>query len=189
MDWSVLIPILVVVVLVAGLAFYLWAAYHSLVGLKTRVDEAWADITAQLHDRAELIPRLVDTVQGYATHEPAVFESVAKARQDTLSAATPREATDAENRMQQALRTVFTTAEAYPQLHASPHFLQLQSELGETQDRIQASRRFYNGGVRELNTKLQAFPNTLFARRLGLARRDFFEVADATVAEPPRVQF
>jgi LemA protein len=190
MDWGLLIPIVVLVALIVIFAVYLWATYHSLVTLKTRVDEAWSDITAQVQRRAELVPTIVATVQGYATHEQGVFDTVARARAETLSASTPAEATVAENHLQRALKSVFGVAEAYPQLQASTGFLQLQSELVDTEDRIQASRRFYNGGVREFNTKLQVFPNRMFARRLGFSRRDFFEVADsAAIAQPPRIQF
>jgi LemA protein len=190
MDWGLVIPIVVLVVLIALVAVYLWASYNSLVTLKGRVDEAWTDITEQLHRRAELIPTILDAVTGYATHEKGVVQTVTRAREESLSAATPGEATVAENHVQQALKSVFAVAEAYPQLQASPSFLQLQSELVDTEDRIQASRRFYNGGVREFNTKLQVFPNSMFARRLGFTRREFFEVADsAAIAQPPRIQF
>ena len=188
MEW--LIPVLIVVALVAIAGIYLWATYNSLVTLKVRVDEAWSDITVQLKRRADLIPNLIETVKGYATHEKSVFEEVTKARAATLSASSPAEASAAENQMQSALKSVFAVAEAYPQLQASQNFLQLQGELVDTEDKIQASRRFYNGGVRELNTKIKVFPNTLFVRGLGFTEREFFEVADAaSIAEPPRVQF
>ncbi|MFC6354958.1 LemA family protein [Luethyella okanaganae] len=188
MEW--LIPILIVVVLVVIVGIYLWATYNSLVTLNVRVDEAWSDITVQLKRRADLIPNLIESVKGYAAHEKGVFESVTQARAETLSAQSPAEASVAENHMQQALKSIFAVAEAYPQLQASQNFLQLQAELVDTEDKIQASRRFYNGGVRELNTKIKVFPNNVFARRLGFSEREFFEVADsAAIAEPPRVQF
>ena len=188
MEW--LIPVLIVVVLVAIAGIYLWATYNSLVTLKVRVDEAWSDITVQLKRRADLIPNLIETVKGYAAHERAVFENVTKARAETLSAQGPVEAAAAENHMQTALKSIFAVAEAYPQLQASQNYLQLQGELVDTEDKIQASRRFYNGGVRELNTKMQTFPNHTFAKQLGFSQRDFFEVTDsAAIAEPPRVQF
>jgi LemA protein len=188
MEW--LIPVLIIVAVVAVIAIYLWVTYNSLVGLGVRVEEAWSDITVQLKRRADLIPNIVEAVKGYAAHERGVFENVTRARAETLSAAGPAEASAAENHMQQALRSVFAVAEAYPQLQASQNYLQLQSELVDTEDKIQASRRFFNGGVRELNTKIKIFPNNLIARQLGFAERDFFEVADgAAIAEPPRVQF
>jgi LemA protein len=188
MEW--LIPVLIVVALVAIIGIYLWATYNSLVTLKVRVDEAWSDITVQMKRRADLIPNLIETVKGYAAHEKAVFENVTKARAESLSAQGPAELAAAENHMQTALKSIFAVAEAYPQLQASQNYLQLQSELVDTEDKIQASRRFYNGGVRELNTKIQVFPNNLIARNLGFTKRDFFEVSDsAAIAEPPRVQF
>ncbi len=188
MEW--LIPLLIVVVLVVIVGIYLWATYNALVTLNVRVDEAWSDITVQLKRRADLIPNLIESVKGYAAHEKAVFENVTKARAETLSAQGPAEASAAENHMQTALKSIFAVAEAYPQLQASQNFLQLQAELVDTEDKIQASRRFYNGGVRELNTKIKVFPNNIFARSLGFTEREFFEVADsAAIAEPPRVQF
>ncbi|QTX04166.1 LemA family protein [Agromyces archimandritae] len=188
MEW--LIPLIIVVALVLIVGIYLWATYNSLVTLKVRVDEAWSDITVQLKRRADLIPNLIEAVKGYAAHEKSVFENVTEARAETLSAQGPAEASAAENHMQQALKSIFAVAEAYPQLQASQNFLHLQSELVDTEDKIQASRRFYNGGVRELNTKIQVFPNTLFVRGLGFREREFFEVTEpAAIAEPPRVQF
>ena len=188
MGW--LIALIVVVVLVIIIGIYLWATYNSLVTLNVRVDEAWSDITVQLKRRADLLPNLIETVKGYAAHERGVFEAVTKARAETLSAQGPAEASVAENHMQSALKSIFAVAEAYPQLQASTNFLQLQAELVDTEDKVQASRRFYNGGVRELNTKIKVFPNNIFAKRLGFTARDFFEVADlAAIAEPPRVQF
>ena len=187
---ELLIVIGVIVLLVVIIGIYLIATYNSLVGLNVRVDEAWSDITVQLKRRADLIPNLIEAVKGYAAHEKAVFENVTKARAETLSAQGPADAAVAENHMQQALKSIFAVAEAYPQLQASQNYLQLQGELVDTEDKIQASRRFYNGGVRELNTKIKVFPNTLFVRGLGFKEREFFEVTDsAAIAEPPRVQF
>jgi LemA protein len=186
----VLVVVGVIVVLIVAVGIYLWATYNSLVQLGVRVDEAWSDITVQLKRRADLIPNLIDTVKGYAAHEKAVFENVTRARAETLSASSPGEAGAAEGHLQQALKSLFAVAEAYPQLQASQNFLQLQAALVDTEDKIQASRRFYNGGVREFNTKIKVFPNNLFARRLGFSEREFFEVDNlAAIAEPPRVQF
>jgi LemA protein len=188
MEWLIIVGVLVLLVVIAGI--YLWSTYNSLVTLGVRVDEAWSDITVQLKRRADLIPNIIEAVKGYAAHEKQVFENVTRARAETLTATTPVEASLAENHMQQALKSVFAVAEAYPQLQASQNFLQLQSELVDTEDKIQAARRFYNGGVRDLNTKIKTFPNTLFVRNLGFKERDFFEVDEpAAIAEPPRVQF
>ncbi|RKR75007.1 LemA family protein [Frondihabitans australicus] len=187
---GILIAVGIVVVLAIIVGIYFWATYNSLVTLKVRVDEAWSDITVQLKRRGDLIPNIISSVKGYASHESGVFESVTKARAETLSATTPAEAAVAETHLQQSLKSIFAVAEAYPQLQASQNFLQLQSELVDTEDKIQGARRFYNGGVREFNTKTQVFPNTVFAKRLGFTNRDFFEVAEpSAIAEPPRVQF
>ena len=187
---SGLVTTLIVVGIVAVLVLYVWITYNSLVALRVRVDEAWSDITVQLKRRADLIPNLIETVKGYAAHEKSVFEAVTQARAETISAQSPAEATLAEGHMQQALKSIFAVAEAYPQLQASQNFLRLQSELVDTENKIQASRRFYNGGVREYNTKLQLFPNNLFAKAFGFSLREFFEVDNmAAISEPPRIQF
>jgi LemA protein len=182
----VAVGIIVLLVVIAGI--YLWSTYNSLVTLKVRVDEAWSDITIQLKRRADLIPNIIESVKGYASHEAKVFQAVTEARAETIGAQTPAEASAAEGHMQTALKSIFAVSEAYPQLQASQNFLQLQSELVDTEDKIQAARRFYNGGVREFKTR--TFPNTLFVKRLGFTARDFFEVAEpSAIAEPPRVQF
>jgi len=187
---EILIVVGVIVLLVVIIGGYLWSTYNGLVKLNVRVDEAWSDITVQLKRRADLIPNLIESVKGYAAHEKGVFEAVTQARAETLSAQSPADAAVAEGHMQNALKSIFAVAEAYPQLQASQNYLQLQGELVDTEDKIQASRRFYNGGVRELNTKIKIFPNTLFVRGLGFTEREFFEVTDsAAIAEPPRVQF
>jgi LemA protein len=187
---EIVIVIIVIVALVVIIGGYLWATYNGLVRLNVRVDEAWSDITVQLKRRADLIPNLIEAVKGYAAHEKQVFENVTAARAETVNAKTPAEASTAENHFQGALKSLFAVAEAYPQLQANQNFLQLQGELVDTEDKIQASRRFYNGGVRELNTKIKVFPNTLFVRGLGFTEREFFEVDEpSAIAEPPKVQF
>lgn len=190
MGTATWISIAVVVLLLVLLGLYLWVTYNSLVTLRARVDEAWRDIITQQERRAELLPNLVDTVQGYASHERTVFQSVTDARTETAAASTPTEASAAEVHMQQALKSLFGVAESFPQLLAGPVFLQLQADLADAEDKIQSSRRFYNGGVREFNTKIQVFPNSLFAKRLGFGPREFFEVSDlAAISQPPKVQF
>ena len=187
---GILVAAGIIVLLAVIIGIYLWATYNSLVTLKVRVDEAWSDITIQLKRRADLIPNIIESVKGYASHEAKVFQNVTEARAETLGAQTPAEASAAEGHMQTALKSIFAVSEAYPQLQASQNFLQLQSELVDTEDKIQAARRFYNGGVREFNTKNRVFPNSLFAKRLGFTERDFFEVSEpSAIAEPPRVQF
>jgi LemA protein len=183
----------VVIGLVLLVGLWLWSTYNALVALNVRVDEAWSDITVQLKRRADLIPNLIETVKGYASHEKQVFEEVTKARAATVSPdalSHPQQAGAAENMLQGALKSLFAVAEAYPQLQASQNFLQLQAELSDTEDKIMASRRFYNGGVRELNTKVLQFPQNLFVKSLGFPEREFFEVADAAaIAEPPKARF
>ena len=187
---SGLVTTLIILGVIVVVAIYVWITYNSLISLRVRVDEAWSDITVQLKCRADLLPNLVESVKGYAAHEKSVFEAVTQARAETISAQSPAEATLAEGHMQQALKSIFAVAEAYPQLQASQNFLQLQSELVDTENKIQASRRFFNGGVREYNTKLQLFPNNLFAKMFGFEARDFFEVDNvAAISEPPRIQF
>lgn len=187
---SGLVTTLIILGVIVVLAIYVWITYNSLISLRVRVDEAWSDITVQLKRRADLLPNLVESVKGYAAHEKSVFEAVTQARAETISAQSPAEATLAEGHMQQALKSIFAVAEAYPQLQASQNFLQLQSELVDTENKIQASRRFYNGGVREYNTKLQIFPNNVFAKMFGFTAREFFEVENlAAISEPPRIQF
>jgi len=183
--------VLAAIVVLGGL--FLWATYNGLITLNTRVDEAWSDITIQLKRRADLIPNLIETVKGYATHEREVFENVTKARAATVSPevmAHPAKAAQAEGDLQNTLKSLFAVAEAYPQLQANQNFLSLQQELTDTEDKIMSARRFYNGGVRELNIKVKQFPQVLFVGALGFKAREFFEVADAaSIQEPPQVKF
>jgi LemA protein len=187
-------PLQLVFLVIAGVSIliglYLWSTYNGLVTLNVRVEEAWSDITVQLKRRADLIPNLIEAVKGYAKHEKEVFENVTAARAATTNATTPTEAAAAEGFMQSALKSIFAVAEAYPDLQASENFQQLQAELVDTENKIQASRRFYNGGVRDFNTMILVFPNNLWARQLGFGKRDFFEVDNPeAIAEPPKVQF
>jgi LemA protein len=187
------IGLIIAIAVIAILGIYLWSTYNGLVTLNVRVDEAWSDITVQLKRRADLIPNLIETVKGYASHEKEVFDSVTKARAATVSPevlAHPAKAAAAEDGFHTAMKSLFAVAEAYPQLQANQNFLSLQQELTDTEDKIMAARRFYNGGVRELNTKIKQFPQVLFVRGLGFKEREFFEVADvASIQEPPVVKF
>ncbi len=164
-------------------AIFLWATYNGLVTLNNRVEEAWSDITVQLKRRLDLIPNLVESVKGYAAHEKEVFTQDTEARSNALNAQGVKETAAAENQFEGALKSLFAVAEAYPQLRANENFLQLQQELVDTEDKVQASRRFYNGGVRDLNTKIQLFPNNLFAGMLGFKSRDFFELEESEMAK------
>lgn len=185
-----MIALWIILGIVVVVALFLWVTYNSLVKLKIRVDEAWSDITVQLKRRFDLIPNLVESVKGYAKHESGVFEKVTEARANALNAQGVQETAQAENMLEGALKSLFAVAEAYPDLKASQNFVELQQELVDTEDKIQAARRFYNGGVRDLNTKIKIFPNNVFAGMLGFKEREFFEVEDmASVEKPVDVKF
>ena len=187
-----LIALLVIGAFVVIAVGFVWATYNGLTRLKVRVEEAWSDITVQLKRRADLIPNLVETVKGYASHEKEVFERVTEARSAVMSATQqgPRETAAAENQFEGALKSLFAVAEAYPDLKANQNFLQLQNELVDTEDKIQASRRFYNSGTRDLNTKIQMFPSNIVAGIFNFVQREFFEVEDmASVEKPVDVKF
>lgn len=182
---TVIVLAVLAVIVIAGIVIY-----NSLVRAKVRVDEAWSDITVQLKRRLDLIPNLIESVKGYAKHEKEVFQSVTEARANTLNAQGVKETAKAENQFEQALKSLFAVAEAYPQLRATENFQQLQAELVDTEDKIQAARRFYNGSARDLNIKIKTFPNILFAGPLGFKEREFFEVEDiASVENPVEVKF
>lgn len=177
----------VIAVVVVG---FVIISYNSLVTLRNRVEEAWSDITVQLKRRADLIPNLVNSVKGYAAHESGVFEKVTEARSAVMNAKGVAETADAENMLEGALKSLFAVAEAYPDLKANQNFLQLQNELVDTEDKIQASRRFYNGGVRDFNTKIQVFPVNIIAGMFNFKEREFFEVEDmASIEKPVDVRF
>ncbi len=184
--------VLGVVVLVV---LWLVVAFNGFVTLTNRVKEAWADIQVQLKRRYDLIPNLVETVKGYAAHESSAFENVTKARAAAMgvSSSKPGSAASAaaEDQLSGTLKTLFAVSEAYPDLKANQNFLQLQKELGDTEDKIQASRRFYNTTVMALNTSLQSFPGNVIANSFGFAPMSLFELAasDAAAAEPVKVQF
>ena len=183
----------VVILVILGVIILLGVAmYNGLVRANVRVDEAWSDITVQLKRRYDLIPNLVNTVKGYASHEKEVFEKVTEARANALNAQGVAETAKAENQFQQALKSIFAVAEAYPDLKATENFQQLSAEITDTEDKIQAARRFYNGSARDLNTKIKVFPTNIFAGMLGFKPREFFEVDEAqaaAVAEPTKVEF
>jgi len=166
--------------------------YNSLVQSKVRVDEAWSDITVQLKRRYDLIPNLIETVKGYAKHEKTVFQDVTEARSNAMNAQDPKAKAEAENMFTGALKSLFAVAEAYPDLKANENFKALQDELVDTEDKIQAARRFYNGSARDLNIKIKTFPNILFAGPLGFKEREFFEVGETeteAVSKPTEVKF
>ncbi|TME62101.1 MAG: LemA family protein [Chloroflexi bacterium] len=184
--------IVVLIVIVAAIALFFVATYNRLVTLRQRVKEAWADIDVQLKRRHDLIPNLVETVKGYATHESTVFQNVTQARAAAVAAgasASPQERAQAENMLTTALRSVFAVAENYPQLQAVQEFKDLSENLTATEDKIAFARRFYNGNVRDYNTSLQTFPTNVFAGMLGFGPEQYFELAEATEREVPQVKF
>jgi LemA protein len=182
-------PVLILLGVIVVIAIAIISMYNSLIRLKVRVDEAWSDIDVQLKRRYDLIPNLVETVKGYAAHEKETFEKVIAARSAAMSAGGAADKAQAENMLSSTLKSIFALAEAYPDLKANQNFLELQRELTDTEDKIQASRRFYNGNVRDFNTKLEVFPTNMMANMLGFKRRDFFEIADAKEKEPVQVKF
>ncbi len=182
----------IILAIVAVLVIFVWATYNSLVTLRIRVDEAWSDINVQLKRRLDLIPNLIETVKGYARHESGVFQAVTEARANVLSAKGPKDTAAAENQFEGALKSLFAVAEAYPDLKANTNFLELQNELVDTEDKIQASRRFYNSGVTGLNTKIQTFPANVVAGMFGFKNREFFDVDEterAAAEKPVEVKF
>ncbi|MBU4338658.1 LemA family protein [Patescibacteria group bacterium] len=179
------------VILAIVLVLIAWAVgiYNGLVTLKNRVDEAWSDIDVQLKRRYDLIPNLVNTVKGYATHERELFEKVTQARTQAMGAQSPAEKAEAENMLSGTLKSLFAVSENYPDLKANQNFLELQRELTDTEDKIQASRRFYNGNVRDFNIKLEVFPDMIVANMLAYKKREFFEIENAVEKEPVQVKF
>ncbi len=187
-----MIAVWIIIGIVAIIGIFIWATYNSLVTLRLRVDEAWSDITVQLKRRLDLIPNLVETVKGYAKHESGVFEQVTEARSQVVNAKGVKETAAAENQFEATLKSLFAVAEAYPDLKANTNFIELQKELVDTEDKIQAARRFYNNGVMSLNTKIQMFPQNVVAAMFSFKQRDFFELeADeqAKADKPVDVKF
>jgi LemA protein len=175
----------VVLIIIAVLALGLIVIYNGLVKARIRVDEAWSDINVQLKRRYDLIPNVVEAVKGYAKHEKDTLENVTKARTAAMDATGLTDKAKSENMLTDALKSLFAVAEAYPDLKANQNFLHLQQELVDTEDKIQASRRFYNGGVRDYNSKLQVFPTNILGSMLGFTNRDFFEVTNQDEVEKP----
>lgn len=189
-------PILIVVIVIVAIVALIGAIagmYNGLVSLNERVNEAWSDITVQLKYRADLIPNVVESVKGYAKHEKETFQMVTEARSAVMGAKTVKQAAEAEKEMQSALGRIFAIAEAYPELKANENFVKLQQQLQDVEDKIQAARRFYNAGAKELNTKIKTFPSNIINNLFGhFKKRDYFEVADAEkekIEKAPEVKF
>lgn len=179
----------IVLIVLAVIALWLVVAYNGFVRLVNRTKEAWADIEVQLKRRYDLIPNLVEAVKGYAAHEKEAFEAVTKARAQALGAQSVQEKEVADNMVTSALKSIFAIAEAYPQLRAVESFTKLQDELSDTENKIQAARRFYNGNVRDLNTRIEMFPYNLIASIFKFGKREFFELENDAAKEPVKVQF
>lgn len=179
----------ILLAVVAVIAIWLIATYNGLITLKNQTDEAWSDIDVQLKRRYDLIPNLVSTVKGYASHESGTLEKVIQARNVAMSAKGPHDKAVAENALSSTLKSIFALSEAYPDLKANTNFLKLQDELSDTENKVQASRRFYNGNVRDFNTKLQVFPTNMIAGMLGFIKREFFEIGNDAERNVPEVKF
>ena len=174
--------IILVVLFVVGI-------YNGLIRKRNRVDEAWADIDVQLKRRHNLIPNLVSSVKGYAKHEKGTLDKVTKARTEAMGAKSPEKKGAAENMLSSTLKTLFAVSENYPDLKANVNFLELQRELSDTEDKIQAARRFYNGNVRDYNTAIQSVPTNIIANMFSFKKRDLFEISDEAVRSVPKVEF
>ncbi len=170
-------------------AVWLIAGYNGFVTMRNRVNEAWADIDTQLKRRYDMIPNLVETVRGYMAHEKEVFEKVAQLRTQAMGAGSMDQKAQAEGQFSQALKSLFAVAENYPELKANQNFLELQRELVDTEDKIQAARRFYNGGVRDYNTAIEQFPGMMIARAFGFAPKEMFGTETEAEREPVKVSF
>ena len=181
----------IVLIVVALIILWVVSAYNRLVTLVNQAKEAWSDIAVQLKRRYDLIPNLVETVKGYAKHESSAFENVTKARAVAMGATSSSDKAQAENQLSGALKTLFAVSEAYPELKANQNFLQLQKELGDTEDKIQSARRFYNTTVMALNTAEQSFPGNIVASSFGFKSMELFELAaaDAAAVNPVAVKF
>ncbi|MBI3232313.1 MAG: LemA family protein [Candidatus Doudnabacteria bacterium] len=177
--------IVLVLLVVAGIAIY-----NGLIRSRNRVDEAWSDIEVQLKRRYDLIPNLVETVKGYAKQESSVLENVTKMRNLAMNAGSMQEKLKDENMLSGALKSLFAVSENYPDLKSNTNFMQMQRDLTDTEDKIQAARRFYNGTVRDFNTKLQVFPTNLFASMFGFSAREFFDIDEkGAEGQPVKVSF
>lgn len=179
----------IVLIIVAVLVVWLIGAYNLLIARRNRVKEAWSDIEVQLKRRYDLIPNLVNTVKGYASHEKGVFEEVTMARSAAIGARTPEEHAKTENMLTGALKHLFAVAEAYPQLRASENFRELQIELSDTENKIQAARRFYNSTVMDLNTSIEQFPTNMITGMFNFKKEEFFDLEEVAAKEPPKVNF
>ena len=184
-----MIPLLVLLAILVVIGLIIGGMYNSLVQLKVRADNAWSDIDIQLKRRHDLIPNIVETVKGYATHEKDTFENVSRYRSAAMAATSADDRAQAEGQLTQALRGLLAVAEAYPELKANAQFMSLQQQLSDLEEALQNSRRYYNAVVRDLNTKIQSFPTNIIAGMFNFQQRQFFEISDPTERAVPTVKF
>jgi len=191
-DKKFMTPTLIIIGVIIILAIAVIGMYNALIKLKNRVDEAWSDIDVQLKRRYDLIPNLVETVKGYAAHEKETLEKVVQARNQAMAAqfgGDAKKQVEAENALSSTLKSIFALSENYPDLKANTNFIELQRELSDTENKIQAARRVYNGNVRDFNTKLEVFPTNIMAGMLGFKSREYFEIENKEEKENLKVKF
>jgi LemA protein len=183
--------LVIVLIIIVGLVGWVIAMYNGLIAMRNRVEEAWSDIDVQLKRRYDLIPNLVSTVKGYASHEKETLQNVTEARSQAMQAESPHDKAQAENFLSDTLKSLFAVSEAYPDLKANENFLELQRELTDTENKVQASRRFYNGNVRDYNTKIETVPTNIVANTFNFEQREFFELAEdeQDAKDPVKVEF
>lgn len=179
----------ILVLIIVALGGYSLMAYNGLIRRRNRVQEAWSDIEVQLKRRLDLIPNLVEAVKGYATHEKQAFESVTEARARAMGATTPQQQAEANNMLSNTLKSLFAVAEAYPDLKANANFIELQRELSDTENKVQAARRFYNTTVQEYNTSLESAPTNILATMFAFKKSEFFDAPDEEIQKVPKVTF
>lgn len=179
----------VIIAIIVILVIWVIAIYNKFITLRVRSEEAWSDIDVQMKRRYDLIPNLIDTVKGYAKHEKELFERVTEARANAISASNVDEHAKAEGELSKTIKSIFAVAEAYPDLKANENFAKLQDELTDTEDKIQAARRFYNGNVRELNIAIQSFPSSVIAGMFKFEGKQLFELTESAAREPVKVDF
>lgn len=179
----------IILIIVAAAVVYVLAAFNSLVRQRNQVKESWSDISVQLKRRHDLIPNIIETVKGYATHERATLDSVTQARTRAIEAKTPQEQAKAENALASTLKTLFAVSESYPDLKANANFLDLQRELADTENKIQASRRLYNSTVRDFNTTIESFPSNIVAGIFSFKQEEYFELENEAEKAVPKVSF
>ncbi|MFH1565025.1 MAG: LemA family protein [bacterium] len=182
-------PLLIIIAAIAIIIIWLVAVYNGLIKLKNRADEAWSDIDVQLKRRYDLIPNLIETVKGYAKHEQGTLEKVIQARNQAMQAGGTAEKAQAENQLSHTLKSIFALSESYPDLKANQNFAKLQDELSDTENKIQAARRFYNGNVRDFNIKIEVFPNNIIANSLKFKKKELFEIENKEERKNVEVKF